>query len=81
MTAMYKFLTYEEWMATETVKDEEGNETEQRTCPSYFKHPNARVNYEKTEVVISCNYGGAHTKEEALAYIQANWEAPASQEV
>lgn len=40
-------------------------------------HPNARVNLEQTEVVLSCNRHASpcaclsHT--EALAYIEANW--------
>jgi len=74
---MYKFLTYDEWTATETVTDEEGNEVEQRTCSSFYVHPKARVNYEKTEVVVSCNCGdGTHTREEALSHIEANWAKP-----
>ena len=65
---MYKFISYEDWIAKVDGV---------RTCPSYYVHPNARVNYEKTEVVVSCNCGdGTYTHAQALARIGTWVKAP-----
>lgn len=70
--AMYKFIPLEVWETTEEVTDSEGNTVTVRTCEDVAKYPNARVG--DTEVVISCNdASGTHTKEQALAHIEANW--------
>ncbi|CAH0528425.1 hypothetical protein CTH30272_02109 [Allocatenococcus thiocycli] len=70
--AMYRFIPLDVWEATEEVTDSEGNITPVRTCEDVAKYPNARVSV--NEVVISCNDdSGTHTKEEALAHIEANW--------
>lgn len=70
--AMYRFIPIEVWEATEEVTDSEGNTTTVRTCGDVAKYPNARVS--ANEVVISTNDdSGTHTKEEALAHIEANW--------
>lgn len=70
--AMYRFIPLDVWEATEEVTDSEGNTVTVRTCEDVAKYPNARVG--EDEVVISCNDdSGTHTKEEALAHIEANW--------
>jgi hypothetical protein len=82
---MYKFIPYEEYIATEEVTDEEGNVSVIHTSPYWTSHSHARVNYEQTEVVLSCS---SHTetcdcisKEEAHAHIDANWVKAPEQEV
>lgn len=68
---MYRFVPYAEWVAT----DAEGN----RTCALYHKYPFAVVNYEQTEVVVTCNCpedGGTHTQEEAQERIKTTWVKP-----
>lgn len=66
MSASYKFILYADWIAV----DEDG----ERTCESYTKNPNARVDAGLHSVIISCNCGdGTHTAEEAHAYITENW--------
>jgi hypothetical protein len=74
--AMYTFVPYDEWIATETVDDGEGGTYEQRTHMLYHMYPNARVNHDQTEVVVSCNCeNGTHNHAEALAQIAA-WNEP-----
>nr|WP_319552439.1 hypothetical protein [uncultured Vibrio sp.] len=80
--AMYKFISYEQWTETETITSEDGSTTEVRTNPDYLNNPNSRASADNTEVVISCNDGsGTHTKEEALAHIEANWPQQEEPEV
>ena len=74
----YKFISYAEYSKTETQLDEEGNPIEVHVSPYWFSHPNARVNIEKTEVVLSCNHHSdvctCVTREQALDYIDKNWQ-------
>ena len=57
---MYKFIPYDEYLSS-----------------SYLtSHPHARVNTEKTEVVLSCSTHDnckCVTHKEALAHIDTNW--------
>jgi hypothetical protein len=75
---MYKFISYDEYMETEEVVDEEGNSTTVRISPYAASHQHARVNIERTEVVLSCNSHtegcGCLTHAETLKYIDENWE-------
>lgn len=70
--AMYKFISIEEWDATEEVADSEGNVTTKYACKERVENPDARVSV--NEVVISCNDdSGTHTRDEALAHIESTW--------
>lgn len=58
---MYRFISYDEYLNSTYL----------------LSHPNARVNIEKTEVVLSCNNHGdgcdCLSHEEAIEHVSINW--------
>jgi len=60
---MYKFISYDEYLSSDYST----------------LHPNARVNLEQTEVVLSCSTHhdcSCLTHEQAMEYITENWQIP-----
>ena len=76
----YKFIPFTEFNATIQTTDGEGNPIEEHTSPYWFSNPQARVNTDQTEVVLSLSPEVPDEtlldRDTAAAYIANNWNEP-----
>jgi hypothetical protein len=80
---MFRFISIAVWNATHEEVNAEGETATVYTSPYRYSHSHARVNYEKTEVVLSLNYHtddcDCLTHKQANQYIDSQWHVRKSE--
>ena len=75
----YKFIPFSEYSATLPLENREGVIEDVKICTYAYSQSKARVNLERTEVVLSCTSGHGNscdclTHKDALERINTTWQ-------